>query len=446
MNRPNIVYLHSHDTGRYVQPYGHAVPTPHIQKLAEEGALFRQAFCAAPTCTPSRAALLTGQSPHSCGQLGLINLGFELRDTHKHIAHTLREAGYHTVMTGAGPVTRETRTCGYDCVIDGLGPGDPGIAKAAAEFLSRSHEKPFFLAVGFLATHREFPDPEPTEDPRFCLPPAPLPDTPRTRRDMAAFKASARALDTYFGIVLNAIEENGLTDNTLVICTTDHGLAFPFMKCTLTDHGTGVMLIVRGPHLGTLDAASQNGGFTGGKVVDAMVSQIDIFPTICDIVGIPLPDWLEGKSMLPLVEGEADDINEHVFSEVNYHCPYEPMRAVRSSRWKYIRRYSSYAYHMPSNIDDSISKDVIMEHGYADRRPESEELYDLVFDPNETHNISRDPDHTKVLQEMRTRLDTWMRDTDDPLLSGDITPPDGATAGAPEFLSPSDIRHDSADS
>ena len=78
MPKPNILYIHSHDTGRYLQPYGHAIPTPNLQRLAEQGILFRRAYCAAPTCSPSRAALLTGQSPHSAGMLGLANRGFVL--------------------------------------------------------------------------------------------------------------------------------------------------------------------------------------------------------------------------------------------------------------------------------------------------------------------------------------------------------------------------------
>ena len=90
MKAPNIIYIHSHDTGRYVQPYGHAIATPHIQKLAEQGILFRQAFCAAPTCSPSRAALLTGQSAHSSGMLGLAHRGFSLHDERQHLAHTLQ--------------------------------------------------------------------------------------------------------------------------------------------------------------------------------------------------------------------------------------------------------------------------------------------------------------------------------------------------------------------
>ena len=100
MARPNILYIHSHDTGRYVQPYGYAIPTPNIQKLAEEGILFRQAYCASPMCSPSRAALLTGQSPHSCGQFGLVNCGFPLRDTEKHLAHTLKKMATPRHYTG----------------------------------------------------------------------------------------------------------------------------------------------------------------------------------------------------------------------------------------------------------------------------------------------------------------------------------------------------------
>ena len=97
-------------------------------------------------------------------------------------------------------------------------------------------------------------------------------------------------------------KKNGLAENTLVICTTDHGLAFPRMKCHLSDHGIGIMLIVRGP-----------GGFDGGQVVDGLVSQIDLFPTICELAGIEAPAWLQGNSMLPLVNSEAEDIRDAIF-------------------------------------------------------------------------------------------------------------------------------------
>ena len=123
--KPNIVYIHSHDTGRYVQPYGYQVPTPNIQRLAEEGLLLRQAFCAAPTCSPSRAALLTGQSPHSAGMTGLVNRGFGLNDYSQHLLHTLRQAGYFSVLAGLQHIHRDANQIGFD-LDRGAGRQHPG--------------------------------------------------------------------------------------------------------------------------------------------------------------------------------------------------------------------------------------------------------------------------------------------------------------------------------
>ncbi|MCD6291694.1 MAG: sulfatase [Anaerolineae bacterium] len=425
MSRPNILYIHSHDTGRYVQPYGHAVPTPNIQRLAEEGVLFRQAFSAAPTCSPSRAALLTGQCAHSSGMLGLAHRGFSLYDYRQHITHTLRGAGYTSTLIGVQHIARDASVIGYDRVIPVESNRVEHVAPAAAAFLRDHPAQPFFLSVGFIETHREFHEPSPQEDPRFCQPPHPVPDTPETRQDMAAFKASARVLDQGIGIVLDALESSGLAENTLVICTTDHGIAFPGMKCNLTDHGIGVMLILRGP-----------GGFTGGQALDAMVSHIDIYPTLCDLLEIQRPPWLQGESLLPLIRGEVDEIHEEIFAEVTYHAAYEPKRAVRTRRWKYIRRFDGRDRPVLPNCDDSPSKDVWLQHGWRDRSVPEEQLYDLIFDPNEAHNLSDDPAMASVLEEMRGRLERWMRATDDPLLRGPVPAPPGARVNDPNGLSP----------
>lgn len=430
MTRPNLIYLHSHDTGRYVQPYGHAIPTPNLQRLAEEGILFRQAFCAGPTCSPSRAALLTGQSPHSSGMIGLAHRGFRLKDYGQHLVHTLRRAGYHSALIGTQHVARDAKTIGYDEIVDPGGSG-PERAAGAAEWLGSSPAQPFFAAIGFSETHREFRPPGPEEDWRYCLPPAPLPDTPQTRRDMAAYKASARVLDGAIGQVLEAVEANGLAENTLVICTTDHGIAFPGMKCNLTDHGIGVMLIIRGP-----------GGFRGGRACDAMVSQVDIFPTICQLLDLEPPAWLEGKSIMPVVGGEAEEINEAIFAEVTYHAAYEPMRAVRTRRWKYIRRFDDRRGPVLPNCDDSPSKDVWLQHGWRDRPVAAEQLYDLVFDPNESHNLAGDASARAVLDEMGERLAEWMSATEDPLLDGPVPAPAGAQVNDPDGLSPREPTRD----
>lgn len=422
MNRPNIVYIHSHDTGRYIQPYGHAVPTPHLQKLAEEGVLFRQNFCMQPTCSPSRAALLTGQAPHTCGMMGLAHRGWKLYDYKKHLLHTLRAAGYHTALAGAQHIATDPTTIGYDEV---LPVENRQSQNAAIEFLKRAHEAPLFLAVGFGLTHRRYPEPGPREDARYCLPPAPLPDTPETRYDMACFKASARMLDEAMGAVFEALDETGLAENTLVICTTDHGIAWPRMKCNLQDSGIGVMLMMRGP-----------GGFTGGKVIDSLVSHVDIFPTVCDLLGIEAPEWLQGVSLMPLVRGEAADVREEVFAEVTYHACYEPMRCVRTKRWKYIRRWGDRRKPILPNCDDSPSKTVWMEAGWIDEPCAEEALYDLVFDPNETNNLAGAERTQAVLADMRARLHLWMEATDDPLLAGYAAPPTGAKVNDPDGISP----------
>ena len=415
MSTPNILYIHSHDTGRYVQPYGHAVPTPNIQRLAQEGVLFRQAFCAGPTCSPSRASLLTGQWPHSNGMLGLASLGFSLNDYGQHIVHTLRNAGYRTILSGVQHVAKDPAQIGYDerLVVE---PGKP--ADAAIRFLKDAPERPFFLSVGFSETHRKFREPGPDEDWRYCLPPPPLPDTPETRKDMAAFRASARVLDEKISRVLAVLDDTGLAADTLVICTTDHGIAFPAMKCNLTDHGTGVMLIMRGP-----------GGFQGGEVSDALVSHIDIFPTVCDLIGVDRPDWLQGQSLIPLIRREAEEVNEQIVAEINYHDAYDPQRCVRTRRWKYIRRFADRDRPVLPNCDNGPSKDLWLKHGWADRHVPQEQLFDLMFDPNEASNLADDPSAAPVLGEMRERLERHMQATDDPLRLGPIpAPPDAIVA------------------
>lgn len=438
VNPLNIVYIHSHDTGRYVQPYGHAIPTPHIQKLAETGVLFRHAYCANPTCSPSRGALLTGQWAHSSGILGLVNRGWSIQHPERLIMHTLQQAGYDTILSGFQHVVKDPDDAGWTRrlrseIDDEQAPAE----KLAAAFLAEDHERPFFLDVGFGETHRAgegfAPPPEgqsPT-DPRYVRPPSPFPDTPEMRKDMALFIDAARTLDQKMGRVFDALDRHGLRDNTLVICTTDHGIAFPMMKCHLTDHGMGVMLVMRGP-----------GGFDGGKVIDGMVSQIDIFPTVCEIIGIDPPGWLQGTSIMPLVREDAESIREETFAEVNYHAAYEPQRAVRTIRWKYIRRYGDRDRPVMSNCDDCIAKRYMMDHGWREQTMAQERLYDLVFDPHETNNLAEDTAYQDVLTDMQVRMDRWMKETHDPLVAESVVEPPGTgMINDPDDISPSKDPH-----
>jgi N-sulfoglucosamine sulfohydrolase len=426
---PNVLYLHSHDTGRYVQPYGHPVPTPNIQRLADQGVLFRRAFCAAPTCSASRACLLTGQYGHNNGMMGLAHRGWSLNDYRQHIVHPLREAGYHSALIGEQHIAKRPDIIGFDQVVKIDTTHVETVAPAAIELIAEPIPQPFFLSVGFFETHRDFLGPSSVRDALYSLPPPNLPDTPETRRDMAAYKASARSLDQGVGTVLEALDEHGLADNTLIIFTTDHGLAFPGAKATLFDRGLGVMLILRGP-----------GGFGGGKVHDALVSHLDIYPTVCELAGIERPGFLQGQSLLPLARGETASIRDALFAEMTWHAAYEPQRAVRTDRWKYIRRFSDRMTPVLANCDDSPSKTLLLSHGWAEREIAVEQLYDLVFDPNEAANLAEDHLYREQLDQMRERLRAWMAQTDDPLLSGDPTPPPGAELNSPDQLSATEPR------
>ena len=462
MARPNILYLHSHDTGRYIQPLGHAVPTPNLQRLAEGGVLFRQAFCAAPVCSASRSALLTGQAPHSAGMIGLAHRGFRLNDYRQHLAQFLGAAGYRTALAGEQHEAPAPGTLiGYHEILpvhsqssSGRQGGgrSAGIAAAAAAFLAEAGkaDRPFFLSVGFNDTHREYPARDPRDNPDFILPPAPLPDLPEIRGDMAQFIASARALDDGIGQVLAAAEE-GLANDTLVITTTDHGIAFPGMKCTLTDHGLGVYLILSWlPGKSPGSPAPFTGGYAhprvqfvsrkGGTAVDTMVSHLDIYPTLCELLELPEPAWLQGRSLLPLLRGETHTLHEELFGEVTYHAAYEPMRSARTARWKYIRRFTGPRRVLP-NTDDSPSKTALLARGWGETEIPSEQLFDLVFDPNEAHNLAGDGAHAAPLAEMRARLERWMRATHDPLLDGPVPAPPDALVNDPGGLSPQETPH-----
>ena len=272
--------------------------------------------------------------------------------------------------------------------------------------------------------------------------------------------------------MLAALDSAGLTENTFVFITTDHGIAYPLMKCNLTAHGTGVLLLMRGPmneasphpnplpqgerELVGMDLSQeteatesplplrerpprnfgagegqvqrQKTGFYGGEVIDALVSHIDIFPTLCEAAGLPRPDWLEGVSLIPLAAGAAS-VRDAVFAEVNWHAAPEPMRSVRTVRHNYIRRFAPHTGPVLPNCDDSISKTAMRKAGWDSRPQVAEELYDLVFDPNEACNRTCDPAYAATLADMRDRLKNWMEKTNDPLLTGRIEPWPGARSG-----------------
>lgn len=428
----NILYLHSHDTGRMIAPYGYGVESPHLQELAASSCVFRQAFTVNPTCSPSRCALLTGQYAHRCGMLGLAHRGFRMPDYSRHLAAVLRGRGYETVLSG---IQHETDSPEIAAALyeRNLTPGgafsherDGLTAEAAEGYLRSRPSRPFFLSVGFFATHRDFP----RAGRGGCVPePFPnLPHLPQVREDMADYQASLDVLDRSMGRVLRALKESGAERDTVVLCTTDHGPAFPGMKCTMRDDGLGVMLMLRIP-----------GEPGAGKSFDAITTHLDVVPTLGDLLGLNVAHALDGKSLLPLIRGEQENLHEAIFAETNFHAAYEPQRAVRTARWKYIRRFGSRRTLLP-NIDDGPTKTALFEAGKFEQRLPEEQLFDVQADPGETTDLATRPGCQEELSALRSRLRNWQVATDDPLLDGPLTAPPHARVTGPDCYSPSGNR------
>ena len=440
MDRLNVFYFHTHDSGRYWSPYGYKVPTPNIENFAKEGTIFRQCFCAGPTCSPSRSALLTGYTPHQNGMQGLVNRGWQLNDYSRHLAQFLGRNGYHSVLCGVQHVAPDSSMIGYDEIIGSPGQFDErelasredwdySNTDAVCRYLdSYKRDKPLFLDLGWLNTHREYPqNTSPDINPNYLRAPDVLYDCRETRNDIARYCESVRVVDNCFAEVYDALGRNGYLNNSLIILTTDHGIAFPFMKCNLYDTGIGVALLMDYP-----------GNKMKGQAIDSLVSHYDIFPTICDLAGLEKPEWLQGASMEPILSGMKEKVRDCIFSEVTYHAAYEPKRCIRTERYKYIRHFDDHSRHVLANIDDSYSKTFLLDAGFPSHPVDREMLFDLYLDPLERENLISDPAYGEIRDDLRKRLDQWMADTDDPLLRyGHRVPkPVGAQVNPLDCVSP----------
>jgi len=422
----NIIYLHAHDMGRVNSIYGHAAAMPHLQAFAAESMVFRQAFCAAPTCSPSRAALLTGRTPHECGVTGLIHRGFRLRDPRQHLAAHLRAHGYETALFG---IQHELPAGESGQMYDITGSArdrdpyhlDQKTAAAAAAYLAAPKRKPFFLSVGLFAPHRPFAKAAPSASEPLKLPY--LPDTPEVRRDLADYQASVAWADRAMGKVLGALFAANLHRNSLIIVTTDHGVAFPGAKCLLKDSGIGVTLLMRAP------------GSACGAISDSLVSHLDIFPTCCDFAGLPHPADLRGASLRPVLTQDQASIRNHLFAEVTFHASYEPMRCVRTARHKFIRFFDEDRRARLANIDDGPAKTDLLSRALLPPRHAETELYDLELDPDETQNLAHRSDLADLHRKLDEKLHRWMRETNDPLLYGRVKRPPGARINRTECRS-----------
>jgi arylsulfatase A-like enzyme len=428
--RTNVLILHSHDSGRFFHCYGvKTAHTPHLDRFASEGVLFEQCFATAPQCSPSRASIFTGRYPHNNGVMGLTHHPFnwELNPDELHLGQILKSAGYRTAGVG---VVHESHIGPARCGLDEYSKPQEAtkVADATIEMLTRfakDPSKPFYIQAGTIETHRQ-EGTDRTADmgflgtylkpdvPEGVTVPGYLRDTPGTEAELGELQGSVKHLDEELGRIFDALKTLNLEQNTLVIYTTDHGIALPRAKCSVYEPGQQTAFILRLP---------SRPGWSGGDRKTAMISNIDYLPTILDAVGVPIPDRVQGRSFAPLLDGKAYQDRDILFYELSYHDYYDPQRAVRTADHKLIVYYTN----APAFMDPSQSWrprcDTVVPPNHAHSQHETVELYDLKKDPLEQENVAKHPEYKEILEDLRGKLYAHMQETSDPLLNGAITSP-----------------------
>lgn len=431
--RSNVLLINCHDLGRFLGTYGvGTVSTPHIDALADAGVTFDSAFATAPQCSPARASLFTGKYPQRNGVLGLTHgpFSWDLTDPHDHLAYRLTAEGYRSTLIG---VQHESLVLtddaiagrlGFDTVLTG-GTGEV-VADRTIEALREStkDERTFYLQVGFYEPHR-WPSPrdapgvmgflgahiEPDRSKGVAIPEY-LQDDDLAQEEIAELQGAVRYMDQHLGRILDAIEQLGLAKSTIIVFTTDHGLALPRAKCSLYEPGLEVALIMRVP----------SREHWAGARVGGMVTHLDVRPTLLDLVGLARDEDAHGSSLIDVVERQAP-ATDFVFGQITYHDYYAPKRSVRSATHKLIVTFSSAPKYMDptqSWVRRTTAHD-LLEGRVMVGAPM--EFYDLRSDPGEMSNLVHHPAARGELEIHAAALWEWMREMDDPLLVAAVTSP-----------------------
>ena len=426
--RPSILFIIADDWSYPHSPsYGdNVVKTPNFDRVAAEGALFMNSYCAAPTCTASRAGALTGQAVHRLAEGA--NLYGELRSRFNVYPDLLETAGYFVGFTGKGwgpgDFTKGGRT---------RNPAGPGF-KTFDEFLAQvPSDRPFCFWFGSLNPHRPY---DPGSGPKSGMKPEDvrvpgfLPDTPEVRSDILDYYYEVQLYDQQVGDCLRALEASGRAKNTLVVVTSDNGMPFPHSKANLYDIGVHMPLAIRWP-----------GKVKPGLRVDDFVSHTDFAPTFLEAAGLKPPSDMTGKSLVGVLTKGKSLKREAIFIERERHANVRagdlsyPMRGVRTKDFHFI--WNPLPDRWPAgdpttiktalgygDIDGGPTKELVVKRKDAktisryfmlacEKRP-GEELYDLKNDPWQLNNVAVKPEYAAARKKMRALLDKWMNETGDP--------------------------------
>jgi len=414
---PNVLLICVHDLGTRLGCYGHeSVHSPNLDRLAGEGVRFTRNFCTAPYCSPSRGSIITGKYPHVNGLMGLVNLGWNWDGGNLTLAKALGAVGYETFLFGFQHEAREDEVSklGFGWVRDqSLSIKCKDVTPDVEAFLAgraRANDRPFYARIGFFEVHRPFHSTEGPNPSQVKLP-AWVDETPGAREDFAQYDGDIRHMDRHVGRILKALEGAGLTENTLVIFTTDHGSPFPRAKATLYDAGINTALVMRWPR-----------GIKGGRVLSEMIGSVDLFPTLLEMAGADVPDDIQGRSFLPLLQGGESPPRDFVFAEKNSSAS-DPKRCVRTTRFKYIRNLGPGPELLLGTSQETSLTRRDMGNDHLRPRPEVE-LYDLENDPVERRNLAGTSEFAEVERELAELLNRVMVKTGDPILRGPIPRPE----------------------
>lgn len=427
----NWAYPHSSFAG------DRTVQTPNFDRLAREGVSFNNAFCPVPSCSPTRACMLTGRYAHELGEA--VNLWSSFPGDYLLLTDLLRRAGYATAYSGKawGP---------GNYVVGGWDENPVGRRYADFRtFLDQSPRgQPFFFWVGNLDTaigqwdYRA--DAAQGLDPATIQVPPHLPDTPEVRTALLAYYNGVRRFDRAVGDAIAALEKFGLLDNTIVVCASDNGWQIPRGLANCYDDGSKVPLVFWGRRL------------VGGRRLDPFVNLSEFAPTVLELVGLPVPASMTCRSFAGLLKQDADaGGRDAVFIERERHANVRagdlgyPVRGIRTrdfllllnlrpERWPAGDPQKHQSVGPYGDVDNGPLKTIVLRgendpalRRYFDlsfsRRP-AVELYDLKRDPAQVRNVAGLPEYAAITESLRQRVLAWMKATHDARLNPNDDSPD----------------------
>jgi len=281
------------------------------------------------------------------------------------------------------------------------------------KFLSnhKNDQKPFYACFGVWEAHRPFNGWGDPVDPDIVKVPPYLPDHRIVREDLANYYSVIHVIDETIGVLINYLEDFGLRDDTLFIYATDHGEPYPKAKCTLYDPGIKTNLLISWPNSDI---------FNKGTVNNQMISNVDLLPTLLDLIDGNIPKHIEGKSFLSQLTNQFQPFRKAIFTEKSFHEFYDPIRSVRTNQFKYIINFETMDKQY--QIDAFTAREPIGEYiGQLINSPRpEEEMYDLKEDPAEMRNLAHEPSYKDIKFELKQQLLKWLKKTEDPILKGKI--------------------------